>query len=861
MDVTQIFEKYKNLMENENIKIFNILNKLKERSEKDLKGKFNNLLSIIAHPNRLLAAYRTIRKNEGATTSVYYFPKSTMCNLSEDEQFWIKESYRAPDGLSLDLIDWISTSIKTNKYKWGINRRIWIPKPGTKKERPLTIPPFTDRLVQEAIRMVLEPIYEPLFMKLNCSFGFRAGFGCHNNLTEISTSSNTQAFNIAIEGDIDGAYPNVRNEILLKILRKKIVDNRFIRFMRNRFKVTLFDTKDKKYKENADFIGIPQGGIDSPLLFNIYLHEMDEFINNDIQKYIEEENIKRNIKNKKEPNKKDKRYLTLVNERDKLKLRMKALRKGLKDYKKNLKINKDIEDKRIIQVLKNNEKTSKRIRFYTSQYIKPPKKNLTPTKWSSLIHNPILQTKEMFSYRDTAKKIFHKMKQVRSIDPNKLRIKLFYTRYADDFIILGNFTQEMAIIIKQKLKNWLWNEREAILSEEKTKITDIRKTSARFLGFEIRAKDKKHLKKVTVKKTGLTFTRRMITGLYIIPDRQRLINRMHMKGYCDKKGFPKSLPWLTSLETHIIIMRFNAVMDGLARYYVDYTTFKWAISRWLYILKWSCFHTIAHKHNTSIRKMLKRYGQPTKKKPKRIIKFNSKKIRRKYTTHRDITASFTMKYKNEKGEEIERIKSWTLLTEKQCIDKNKVGNDTLLRFISKSIKNNTYKGNIPGKGRTPRIYDMNFLDEINRVNFRTQAQFDLPCAKCGRTDKIEMHHIKHVKKNKFSTIPDTENYRKVMGIRNRKQIPLCVNCHNEIHASRYSGTSLSKIKLPNITLLYDNRIVSPENHINKKNMPYYSAPLETYLDLKGWKKIIREKKDIKDIKSKKIKKDIKDIKD
>jgi Type II intron maturase len=75
-----------------------------------------------------------------------------------------------------------------------------------------------------------------------------------------------------------------------------------------------------------------------------------------------------------------------------------------------------------------------------------------------------------------------------------------------------------------------------------------------------------------MKKTGLIFTKRMITGLYITPDRQRLINRMHMKGYCDRRGFPKSLPWLTSLETHIIIMRYNAVMDGLARYYVYYTS-------------------------------------------------------------------------------------------------------------------------------------------------------------------------------------------------------------------------------------------------------------------------------------------------
>jgi hypothetical protein len=145
-------------------------------------------------------------------------------------------------------------------------------------------------------------------------------------------------------------------------------------------------------------------------------------------------------------------------------------------------------------------------------------------------------------------------------------------------------------------------------------------------------------------------------------------------------------------------------------------------------------------------------------------------MRRKYTTNEEITASFKMKYKNERGQEIERVKSWTLLTEKKWIDKNKTGNDEVLRAKSKEIRSNTFKGNTPGTGRTPRIYDMDFLGEINRVNFRTQAQFDLPCAIYSKTDKIEMHHIKHIRKRSFSTIPITESWTRMMSLRNRRQI-------------------------------------------------------------------------------------------
>ena len=130
--------------------------------------------------------------------------------------------------------------------------------------------------------MVLECIYEPIFVSMNCSFGFRAGVGVHESVIKISANRYTQGFKttFVLEGDIESAYPNLKPEILLKILGERIKDQHFLNLMRKRplyYKgVILFDTKDKKYFDT--FLGIPQGGIDSPYLFNIYFLGMDEYI-------------------------------------------------------------------------------------------------------------------------------------------------------------------------------------------------------------------------------------------------------------------------------------------------------------------------------------------------------------------------------------------------------------------------------------------------------------------------------------------------------------------------------------------------------------------------------------------------------
>jgi retron-type reverse transcriptase len=183
--------------------------------------------------------------------------------------------------------------IKQIKYPWGCSKLIWIPKPGTKVRRPLTIPSFADRMVQEAIRMVLECIYEPVLQSMNCSFGFRAGSGVHQAITcsKASEPRHTMGMTHAIQEDIESAYPNVDRDILTQTIGIRIKDPKFLKSMKNRLKLKLFDTEDKKDKET--FLGIPKGGVDSPYLWNIYMLDFDNFILNDIKIFIQPINEKR----------------------------------------------------------------------------------------------------------------------------------------------------------------------------------------------------------------------------------------------------------------------------------------------------------------------------------------------------------------------------------------------------------------------------------------------------------------------------------------------------------------------------------------------------------------------------------------
>ena len=228
----------------------------------------------------MVNAYAKISKNKGALTQGHKDDNSM-------KSFGVEKAKVITD------------KIKKGIYKFKPVKRTWISKPGKKTKRPLDIPTQSDRIVQEAVRGILEAIYEPLFEEhaelthnLNNNYGFRSQKSCWTAISRIEQFS--KLCNIAIEGDIVSAYNNVDHDVLIKLLSKRIKDKVFLKFIREMLQSGIMDGKHFKHSLN----GTLQGGIVSPLLFNIYMFELDKYVYEEIMKPIIKENEGKSIGNK-----------------------------------------------------------------------------------------------------------------------------------------------------------------------------------------------------------------------------------------------------------------------------------------------------------------------------------------------------------------------------------------------------------------------------------------------------------------------------------------------------------------------------------------------------------------------------------
>jgi hypothetical protein len=296
-----------------------------------------------------------------------------------------------------------------------------------------------------------------------------------------------------------------------------------------------------------------------------------------------------------------------------------------------------------------------------------------------------------------------------------------------------------------------------------------------------------------------------------------MINRSFMKNFCDRKGRPREIPWLAPLDTTSIIERYNACIRGLANFYAEWVTYpKTSLHRWLYILKYSCLKTLAKKYKTSITGIFKRFGVKTKTQD--TIKYK-------------VTLSFPQKGK--------MTKEWRLITANEAITAAiRLQRYYTIQKIFESIEYGNYLQDYqyPNKpGRMPRVMNDNFLEQIEWVSRRALASMGMPCTLCGELENVEMHHIKHIRKTPFDKIK--EPWQKLMSLRNRKQIPVCFNCHRyKIHGGDYIGPKLTNIAP--ITMdkntgskirIFDGRIVNSENYV-QPGKEHYAKTLEE----KGW---------------------------
>lgn len=224
------------------------LARLQAVSEKGLVAK--DLFRVICIPDIWFVAYTNIYANKGAVTA----------GVDEDDTL---------DGMSPSRIRRIIASIKEDTFRPTPVKRVPIPKKDG-GVRPLGIPTGTDRLVQEVMRIALEHVYEPSF--LNTSHGFRPERSCHTALRQTKTVCT--AVKWFVEFDIKGFFDNVSHAHLVSLIERKIDDKRFIRLLR-RFLKAGYMEKQEWY---PTYSGMPQGGVISPLLSNIYLHELDQFV-------------------------------------------------------------------------------------------------------------------------------------------------------------------------------------------------------------------------------------------------------------------------------------------------------------------------------------------------------------------------------------------------------------------------------------------------------------------------------------------------------------------------------------------------------------------------------------------------------
>ena len=606
-----------------------VLSMLGQKSSQNSEYVFDRLYRNLFNPDFFMLAYNNLYAKEGNMTQ----------GIDED----------TIDGFSTVKVKELIEQLKRETYIPNPVRRTYIPKKnGT--FRPLGIASFEDKLVQEVVRLLLQAIYEPMFK--DSSHGFRPRRSCHTALVQIKTTC--KGTNWVIEGDIKGFFDNVSHSKLREILSRKISDGRFLNLIDKFLKAGYMEFK----QVHGSLTGTPQGGIVSPILANIYLHELDLFMEKICEQYSTKESTKRA----------NPLYRNLSSQRHKAR--------------------------------KNGE-------------------------------------------RERARSL---LKQMRTLprgdpmDPNYIRVK--YTRYADDFIVMIIGSKNLAERIREEIKDFLWTELELELSLEKTVITNLADQKVRFLGYEIaKARENTALTKNArgVKKRAVNETIQLLVPSDVI---QKKREPFVAKGKSVHHNARVNLPLLD------LLTQYNAEIRGLYNYYCLATDVSTKIGKFLFYHYYSLLKTVARKEKSSVAKVLEKYGIEVKLKQKA----GTRKI-------------FGIKYQTKEGP-----KTLTYFNES----------------IKKQDKPKLGKG-AQGVLEAPLPQRHQILDRINA------KECELCGYKSAEASNLEVHHIRKLKdiKRKYSKRGDkVPHWVLTMCSMRRKTLVVCKACHHAIH----SGSNTRSIK-------------------------------------------------------------------
>ena len=478
--------------------------------KKNNDGRYYHLYKLISSKELLAAAYNEIKSNPGNIT-----PGTDQTTL---------------DHFSPKTIEQLEKSLKEESFRFTSVKRVYIPKKNG-KIRPLGIPNVKDKVVQKAISMLLTVIYEPIFS--DRSHGFRHNRSTHSALRDISHWNGTAW---VIEGDIKGFFDNINHKKLVDIISMKIADQQFIDL--------LWKLLRAGYLENGSFkpstLGVPQGGIISPILSNIYLDVFDKYMEIRIAELSSQEKL---ISNNNPIIAKFTSELTRLNEA----------------YKES----------------------------------KSPE---------------IL--KEMKTLRAQRNK-----------QPSRVRvgIRLHYVRYADDWVVGIIGAHSLALKLKMEIKEFLFDELSLELSDEKTLITHLPTSKAKFLGVEFfilrRSNSPLMVRKLSAQ-GKIIYSRINNVRIHFHLPYKSILNTIIEKGFIKEKivnGKKVYIPFAITkwifLDHRSIIIKYKSVIQGLFNYYhfVDNIARFWNIQ---YFFQHSCAKTIARKYRLRSRAAaFKKFGK------------------------------------------------------------------------------------------------------------------------------------------------------------------------------------------------------------------------------------------------------------
>lgn len=591
------------------------------RKRGEAKATLNRVYNIIQCKELFIMAYAKLYANDGAMTPGTN-PEDTV------------------DGMSMSKLDAIIEKLKEKNYTWTPVRRTYIEKKHSTKKRPLGIPGWSDKLLQEVIRMVLEAYYEPQFRE--SSHGFGPQRGCHTALERIMVlGKGTRWF---IEGDIKGGFDNISHKVLIRVLKRSIKDKMFLNLIWDMLKAGYMED----WKFHGTYSGTPQGGIVSPLLANIVLNELD--------RYVEDELIPTYTKGKGRQWNPEYQKLKYASRKEKA---------------------------------KGNQKKSHALR----------KQDM---KISSLKPN----------------------------DPGYRR--LWYCRYADDFLLGFIGTKVEAETVKQEIHRFL-ETIELDMSEEKTLITHAFTEKAKFLNYEIGYNQANNA--ITETKTG--HSRRSANGRLWFAIPEDVISRWANK--VNGKDVTKQRVELLNISDYDIIRTYETELQGLINYYRYAHNMYRRMSFLRYIWETSLLKTLAGKYKIAMSAAIKKYKIFTSENGRRIV-----------------------------GATVEGEKKKPLVAT--------LGSKPLER--TKNVK----------------IHDEERTTYPTRNELVTRMLANT-CEICGSTDNIAAHHIRKLAdlKERYKGKPDRPEWVKKMIAIRRKTLFTCEECHRKIHRGEYDGQRLTKI--------------------------------------------------------------------